>query len=177
MRVIETERLLLRPPAPEDFKPWCAMLADPVASAFIGGVQNENGAWRNLAVMAGSWTINGFGNFSVIEKASGLWVGRAGPWMPPGWPGPEIGWAFDRSFWGSGYATEAASACMDFVFDHLNWLNVIHVIAPDNQPSIKLALRLGSKPIGRGKLPAPSENVVVDLYRQSKEEWRARNDR
>ena len=42
--------------------------------------------------MAGSWALNGFGMFSVIEKASGLWLGRIGPWRPDGWPGNEVGW-------------------------------------------------------------------------------------
>jgi RimJ/RimL family protein N-acetyltransferase len=79
MTTIETARLLLRPPMADDLAPWGAMLADPEASRFIGGVQSENGAWRNLALMAGSWTVNGYSNFSVIEKASGRWIGRAGP--------------------------------------------------------------------------------------------------
>jgi RimJ/RimL family protein N-acetyltransferase len=175
MKTIETERLLLRPPVGDDLPPWRAMLSDPEASKFIGGVQSENGAWRNLALMAGSWTVNGYGNFSVIEKVSARWIGRAGPWMPPGWPGPEVGWAFDRAAWGKGYATEAAIACMDYVFDDLGWSNVTHVIAPANEASIKLALRLGSSRRGPGQLPPPSEKIVVDLYGQSRETWCSRS--
>ena len=175
MVTIETERLLLRPPMADDLAPWGAMLSDPEASKFIGGVQSENGAWRDLALMAGSWTVSGYGNFSVIEKASGRWIGRAGPWMPPAWPGPEVGWAFDRSAWGKGYATEAAIACVGYVFDELGWPNVIHVIAPDNEASIKVALRLGSRRLGPGQLPPPSEMAVVDLYGQSLESWRSRD--
>ena len=30
--------------------------------------------------------------FVVEEKASGKYVGRVGPWSPPGWPGFEVGW-------------------------------------------------------------------------------------
>ena len=105
---LETSRLLLRPPAFDDFEPWAALLADPEAARFIGGAQGRAAAWRNLALMTGAWALQGFSNFSVIEKASGRWIGRAGPWHPEGWPGPEVGWAFDRSAWGRGYATEAA---------------------------------------------------------------------
>jgi RimJ/RimL family protein N-acetyltransferase len=36
---LETERLTLRPPCAADFDAWAAMLADPVAARFIGGVQ------------------------------------------------------------------------------------------------------------------------------------------
>ena len=46
-----------------------------------------------LMTMIGSWHATGFAMFSVIEKSSGRWVGRLGPWMPEGWPGPEVGWA------------------------------------------------------------------------------------
>ena len=51
MVTIETERLLLRPPMADDLAPWRAMLSDPEASKFIGGVQSENEAWRDLALM------------------------------------------------------------------------------------------------------------------------------
>jgi hypothetical protein len=37
--------------------------------------------------MAGAWAMQGFAMLSVIEKATGRWVGRAGPWQPEGWPG------------------------------------------------------------------------------------------
>ncbi len=135
---LETGRLLLRPPMKSDLEPWAALLADPVASQFLGGPQDLSGAWRNLALMTGAWIIGGFSNFSVLEKSTGRWIGRAGPWQPEGWPDPEIGWAFDRSAWGSGYATEAVSKCMDWAFEQLGWTEVVHLI-PANSASIALA--------------------------------------
>ena len=171
---LETDRLVLRPPAAEDFEPWAALLADPVAAHFVGGAQPRAGAWRSLAMMTGAWLINGHSNFSVIEKASGRWIGRAGPWQPDGWPGPEIGWAFDRSAWGKGYATEAARRCLDFAFDALGWDRVVHVIDPANVASIRLATRLGSALLGPTRLPPPQDMVVADLYGQSRAEWAAR---
>jgi RimJ/RimL family protein N-acetyltransferase len=172
---LETERLTLRPPCAADFDAWAAMLADPVASRFIGGVQPPGGAWRSLAMMAGAWAISGFGNFSVIEKASGRWIGRAGPWYPHGWPGPEVGWAFDRSAWGNGYATEAARRCLGFVFETLGWDRVVHPIDMANAVSIAVAKRIGSALLGPVSLPPPHGAVIVDLYGQSRAEWQARS--
>ena len=83
--------------------------------------------------------------FSIIEKATGNWVGRLGPWRPNGWPGTEIGWGLARSAWGKGYATEGAAAAMDYVVDHLGWTEIIHTILPENTGSIKVAERLGSR--------------------------------
>ena len=65
--------------------------------------------------------MQGYAMFSVVEKASGLWIGQAGPWQPEGWPGTEVGWAFHRSSWGKGYATEAATAAIDWSFANLGW--------------------------------------------------------
>ena len=144
---IETRRLVLRPPAAADRAAWTAFLADAEAARFIGGVQGPHGAWRNLAMMIGAWELDGFGMFSVIEKASGRWIGRIGPWRPEGWPGPEIGWALAPAFWGRGYATEAAEASMAWARDRLGWRRVIHLIRPENARSLALARRLGSVPL------------------------------
>lgn len=168
MPTIETERLILRPPAPEDLPGWTAMVADEEASRFFGGPKTANEAWGNLCLFAGAWTIRGFGHFSVIEKASGRFIGRAGPWHPVGWPGEEIGWFFDRSVWGRGFATEAATACLGWAFDVLGWERVVHVIAPDNHRSIRVAERIGSVLIGPGKMPPPRENATVLLYGQDR---------
>lgn len=174
---LETERLILRPPADVDLDGWAEMMADPEAARFIGGVQPRANAWRFMAAMAGSWALNGFGMFSVIEKASGRWLGRIGPWRPEDWPGTEVGWGLHPSAWGQGYAVEAAEATIDWVFDQLGWTEVIHCIDPENAPSRKVAQRLGSTNRGLGKLPPPYEATQIDIWGQTAARWRARPGR
>jgi len=171
---LETERLILRPLSPEDLEPWIAFVADPDAMRHLGGVQPRSVGWRGFMTVAGAWSITGFGMFSVIEKASGLWVGRLGPWRPADWPGNEVGWGLAPAFWGKGYATEGATAAIDWAFDSLGWTEVIHTIGPENTPSQSVARRLGSVQLGPGRLPAPYENEPVDVWGQSREAWRAR---
>ena len=171
---LETERLLLRPPGAEDFDAWAGLMADPDAARFIGGPMSRPPTWRNMCTVTGAWAIRGFSNFSIVEKATGRWIGRAGPWQPEGWPGAEIGWALDTSAWGKGYATEAAARCIDWAFDALGWDDVVHVIAPANAASIRVALRLGSQRRGPTRLPEPFETVTVDLYGQDRAAWRSR---
>src|SRR5918993_4899610 len=125
---IETPRLILRVPRAEDLDPWAAMMSDEGAAHFIGGVMPRSVTWRGLMTMIGSWHAMGFAMFSVIEKSSGRWVGRLGPWMPEGWPGPEVGWAIVRDCWGRGYAPEGAIAATNWAFDTLGWDRVIHSI-------------------------------------------------
>ncbi len=104
----------------------------------------DHGAWRNLCLFVGAWSVQGYSNFSVIEKATGRWIGRAGAWFPLGWPGKEIGWAFKRDVWGKGYATEAATRCLNWAFDDLGLTEVVHVIHPENEISIAVTRRIGA---------------------------------
>jgi RimJ/RimL family protein N-acetyltransferase len=168
--ILETDRLRLRPPLEEDFEAWAASCADPEVMRHLGGAQDRAVAWRNMCVMAGAWTVRGYSMFSVIEKATGHWIGRLGPWRPEGWPGTEVGWGLIRSAWGKGYATEGASAAIDWAFETLGWTEVIHTIDPENAASQAVARRLGSTILRRDRLPPPF-NEEIDVWGQSREQW------
>lgn len=172
--VIETERLILRAPVQEDFESWVEMYADAEHSRFLGGPLPRPAVWRPFLGMAGAWMIQGFSMFSVVEKATGRWVGRLGPWYPDGWPGTEVGWGLHPAFIGKGYATEGATAAIDWAFDTLGWTQVIHTIDVANHPSQKVAERLGSRKLGPCRLPAPFDHWDMEAWGQSREEWRAR---
>ena len=171
---IDTPRLTLRPPRLADLDPWAEMMMDEPTAKFIGGVMPRAVTWRALMTMIGAWHAQGFAMFSVIEKDTGRWIGRLGPWMPEGWPGTEIGWALVRDVWGKGYATEGATAATDWAFDNLGWTEVIHSIDPANVASQQVARRLGSRNLGPGRLPPPFHEAVIDIWGQSRHEWRAR---
>jgi RimJ/RimL family protein N-acetyltransferase len=171
---LETARLMLRPPREEDLGGWAELMADEESARYIGGPMTRSAAWRAMATMAGSWLLKGFGMFSVLEKETGRWIGRVGPWQPEQWPGAEVGWGLLRSAWGQGYARESAEAAIDWAFDALGWDEVIHIIAPQNAPSQALARRLGAVNAGPTRMPPPYEAIAVDLWRQSREEWAQR---
>jgi RimJ/RimL family protein N-acetyltransferase len=175
--VIETDRLSLRVPRIEDFDLWAEFMGDAEAARYIGGLQPPAICWRGMAQMTGSWALVGFGMFSVIERASGQWIGRVGPWMPHQWPGPEVGWGIVRSRWGRGYALEAATASMDFAVDVLGWADIVHTIHPENTLSQNLAKKLGSVNRGPGEMPPPYQDQPIDVWGQSAEQWRARRGR
>ena len=171
---IETPRLPLRLPAAADFEAWAAFAVDEEATRFVGGVQHRAMAWRSFVAMVGSWAVQGFAMFSVIERDSGRWVGRGGPWMPEGWPGTEVGWSIARGDWGKGYATEAATAAIGWAFDTLGWDEVIHTIAPENHASQVVASRLGARNLREDRLPPPMDDKPIDIRGQTRTQWRAR---
>ncbi|WP_080586673.1 GNAT family N-acetyltransferase, partial [Bradyrhizobium japonicum] len=129
------------------------------------GASSAAGAWRSLCLFAGAWSIQGYSNFSVIERATGRWIGRAGPWLPPGWPGPEIGWAFSRDVWGKGYATEAGIRCLEWAFEELGWKEAVHIIHPDNNASVAVAKRIGATLRGPGAVAGGL------IYVSTKDDW------
>jgi len=173
---IETERLILRLPRSADFERYAELHANAEAARFIGGAMPRAAAWRKFLQMPGAWAVQGFGMFSIEDKASGEWLGQLGPWQPEGWPGTEVGWALHPSAWGKGYATEAAVAAIDWTFARLGWNEIIHCIDADNRPSQALAERLGSSVRGPSRLPPPYDDVVVDVWCQSREQWLARRE-
>jgi RimJ/RimL family protein N-acetyltransferase len=146
---IETERLVLRPWRASDVAPNSAMLSDPGTARFIAAdgkpVTTEIAGWRNAAVISGHWALYGFGMFVVEEKATGRYVGRVGPWCPPGWPGFEVGWGIAKEFRGKGYAVEAARASIDWSFDSFEVDEIMHCIEGVNAPSQAVARSLGAR--------------------------------
>ncbi len=144
---IETERLTLRPMTADDVEPHMAMMQDPATAKFLcpDGVPRPRAEeWRAAASMLGHWQIRSYGFFSVIEKATGEWVGRVGPWMPEGWPSLECGWSIKADRWGKGYGPEAAVASIRWTFDRFPELSrIISVIDPDNTNSQEVAKKVG----------------------------------
>ena len=169
---LETARLILRPPVREDFDGFCTFTGDAETMKYLGGVQSPALTWRIMNTVAGAWALEGFHMFSVIEKASGHWIGRIGALNPWQWPGREVGWGLISAYWGRGYAREAAVASMNYVFDVLGWDDVIHTIAPDNLASAAVAKSLGSGNRGPGALPDPYAAEKVDIWGQTREAWR-----
>jgi RimJ/RimL family protein N-acetyltransferase len=171
--VIETDRLILRRWREADIEPNTAMLADPATALFITSdgkaVTDAFVGWRNAAIMAGHWALHGFGMFVVEEKQTGRYVGRVGPWFPAGWPGLEVGWAITTGFRGKGYAVEAASASIDWVFARFEIDRIVHTIRPENLASQNVARRLGATIEGEVEL----FGHVTDLWVTRREAWTA----
>ncbi|GAA2606293.1 GNAT family N-acetyltransferase [Actinomadura fulvescens] len=147
MSILETERLILRPLAGTDFDDYAAMLADPEV---VDGLAEPVGtspddAWRSLATFIGHREIRGFSHWAVVERSTGRFAGRAGPWRPHGFPGLGVGWCLAREHWGKGYATEAARAAVAYCFSDLDVDEVISVIVPGNARSIAVAERIGHR--------------------------------
>jgi len=142
---LQTRRLTLRAFGDADVQPYFAMSQDPDVMRYVGDrrVPTLQEAWRGVAAMLGHWSLRGYGQWAIEERASGRLIGRAGIINPVDWPGPEVGYLLGREWWGHGYATEAARAAMDWGFREIGFEELISLIDPANTASIAVATRLG----------------------------------
>jgi len=143
--ILETERLTLRQFQDQDGPAFARLNADPEVRRFLGeGVPlDEEESWRLMATIVGHWVLRGYGFWVVEEKSTRTFLGRVGLWYPLGWPGLEIGWAISREYWRQGFAKESASAVMDYAFRVMKVPELISLIVPANEPSIRVATSLG----------------------------------
>jgi RimJ/RimL family protein N-acetyltransferase len=147
-REVETERLLLRQFRDADFEPYLRIVSDPdVRRAFHRvDTPTPDDTWRSMAMLAGVWTIRGYGYWAVELKTTGELIGRVGAWFPLWYPEVEVGWLIARERRGHGYATEAGAETLRQAFANLGVDHVSSLIHPDNVPSRRVAEKLGGKP-------------------------------
>lgn len=84
---------------------------------------------------------------AIVERASGRFVGRSGLNYWPQFDETEVGWVLRPDAWGRGFATEAGRACLEWGFTHLDLPYLTAMIRPENHPSIRVAERLGMRPL------------------------------
>jgi len=153
---IETERLILRPHRLSDFEAFAAIWADPDVVRFITGtpISREN-SWGRMLRVRGMWHLMDFGFLAIEEKATGDLLGEAGfqdmrREMMPSIEGTlETGWALIPSAQGKGYAYEAVSAMIGWAEQRHPERQMTCIICPDNEPSLRLAGRLGFREFAR----------------------------
>jgi len=152
--MIETERLLLRQYGPDDVPAIVTMTGDPAVRKFIGNLpDSEEAAWARLLRCAGHWSLFGCGTFAVVEKTSGVLLGEVGAAFfhrgvdPLLDRVPEASWLFSSAYRGSGFAFEAMSGLLRWIEHETSHDRVACLIEPINVPSLKLAERLGFRPV------------------------------
>jgi RimJ/RimL family protein N-acetyltransferase len=145
---IETKRLLLRDLSRDDLPAYETMYADPEVTRFLGGTPLDAEGVRIW--LDGRLASNADGSSAIrtiLEKATGIFVGRCGllAWNIEGRREIEIGYALAHPHWGKGYATEAATAIRDDAVHRLGHRRLISLIQIGNERSIRVAERLGMR--------------------------------
>ena len=150
---IETDRLIIRNWQERDRAPYAAFLADPILRKFFRGVVD--------AATSSSW-IDGyieelaqseFGWRAIERKSDGALIGDAGVGrideasraVMRGAPLVEAGWTIGRAFWGQGYATEAAAACLGAAWSNPDITEIVAAAHAENTASHRVMEKLGMR--------------------------------
>jgi RimJ/RimL family protein N-acetyltransferase len=147
---VETERVRLRAWRKDDREKYFAILQEPAVFRHFGpepmGMEE---CWRRLMAASGGWQLNGFGGWAVERKDDGKLLGMTAlftAWRdldPEFGEEPEMGWIFATEAHGKGLAGEACCAVLDWAETNLDPTPIWAIIAPANEPSLRLAGKLG----------------------------------
>ena len=153
-RKLETPRLILRHFEERDLDALAAIYADAETMRYLGtgATASREETWRAIGGILGHWLLRGYGMWAVVERETGLVVGRVGFINPEGWPGFELGWVIERTRWGRGYAPEAAAVALRYAHETLGRDRVISLIRPLIKASIRVAEKIGQRHEGSVQL-------------------------
>ena len=150
---LQTDRLFLRQIMMADWDAYADMWADPRVTEFIGGAPRARDvAWPKFGQAVGMWSLFGYGNWAVIDRANSVFLGvcgfatyERGIVELAGFP--EAGWAFTADSWGRGIASEAIGAIVAWA-DANDIPETRCLISQGNLASIKVATRNGYSALG-----------------------------
>jgi ribosomal-protein-alanine N-acetyltransferase len=145
--MIETERLILRPFVEDDFETLCKLRSDPEVMKYMGGdefrkPEKIKERFRHYIEHQKKY---GYAVWAAILKETNEMIGTAGLQHLDNGEEIEVGYGFDKPFWGKGYATEAARALLHYGFETLGLEKIVAVAIPENIPSRHVMEKLGMK--------------------------------
>jgi [ribosomal protein S5]-alanine N-acetyltransferase len=146
MRILETERLILRQLTLGDHSFILELLNDPAWLRFIGdkGVRTLDDARDYILQNPVAMYVRfGFGLYLIELKGEGIPIGICGLIKRDSFEDVDIGFALLSQFRGKGYAYESATAVMERERKAFGLSRIVAIAAPDNYASAKLLEKLG----------------------------------
>ncbi|MGO4221431.1 GNAT family N-acetyltransferase [Lysobacter sp. TAF61] len=163
-QVLQTARLNIREIDESDAPFILELLTDPSFLENIGdrGVSDLASAVNYIRTGPGdSYARNGYGLWLVELKDSRIPVGTCGIIRRDTLPAADIGYAFLPRHWGQGYALEACQAVRDHALRTLAMPQLLAIVAPGNNASIKVLERIGFNFRDTVQLTADAEQVKL----------------
>ena len=143
--LFSTERLLCRRWQVQDIEPLFAVYSDPEAMRWVGDGQPIS--WENcekwLQVTQTNYATRGYGMFALVEKLSNSVIGFCGLVHPGGQIEPEIKYAFARSEWGRGFASEVIPSLLAYGASQHGLQTIIATVAVENLASQRVLAKSG----------------------------------
>ena len=168
---VVTSRLILRGWRADDVDPYAEMNSDPETMRYLNGTFDRDGTERLVTHLIGMWVLRGHGMWAVEDRETGEFLGRAGLYFGPGWPGVEVAVSIRRDRWHQGLGTEACRAAVEWGFTTLGLDRIVTFTNRGNTGMNKIARKLNMRFLGEADAIGPwKDNNVYEL---SRDEWAA----
>jgi len=174
-KVIETERLILRPFTDGDAPGILAFgsneevaryTGDPLISTLAEAQDLIDNVWKV------DYATRGYGRFAVIYKPDNRLIGFSGLKYEPPLNGTDIGYRFLPEYWGMGIATESCWPVLEFGFGELGLEEILGLAYPANIGSCNVLKKIGMSHYKTE--PFPDEDEDCNWYRITKTEYNIR---
>ena len=164
--VLTTPRLSLRTFRRDDVPLYAELNRDSEVVEFLGGEALSAEHTEEIAEWAnGLYAREGIGLLAVERREDTRFLGMCGLHHLSAYPDDiEIAWRFARQHWGHGYATEAASAWLDYGFTTKGFARVISVTEPPNVRSLAVMRRLGLTFDHKARISEEGETFDAVIY-------------
>jgi RimJ/RimL family protein N-acetyltransferase len=143
--IIKTERLLLRNFTIEDAQLIYELNLDPdVIRYTYDPIKDIEQALEILEqVILPQYVLYNHGRWAVHLKPQLEFIGWCGLKCIPQRDEIDLGYRFKKQYWGKGYATEAAYACIQYGFKKLDLKRIIGRAIPENTASLHVLEKCG----------------------------------
>lgn len=171
---LRTERTILRDWRDGDLAPFAGLNSDPEVMRYFPSTLTAQMSDAMVVRIRTRLAEDGWGLWALEVPGVSDFCGFVGlarvPFDAPFTPAVEIGWRLDRPYWGHGYASEAARACLEFAFGVLDLDEVVSFTSASNERSQAVMRRIGMTRDGvddfdHPNLPADSPLKRHVLYR------------
>lgn len=144
-----TARCLIRETVPEDVDAFYRIYSHPAITAYMEGLYPDMEEEKRYVqeYIEKVYTFFGFGVWTVVERKTGMVIGRAGVSYREGFEDPELGFIIDVPWQRRGYAQEVCRAVLSYSWNALEFQRIQALVEPGNIPSIKLCEKLGFRKV------------------------------
>lgn len=149
--ILETKRLKVREMTLDDIDRLYEIYADPSITEYMEGLypDRQEELEFSKSYIENMYGFYGYGLWMVIEKSNGRIIGRAGlsNREVDGEVYLELGYVIAKENQRQGYATEVSQAILEYAKDELGATQVIALMKPENEASVRTARKLGFREV------------------------------
>ena len=163
--ILQTERLLLRPPVAADISRFVPLLNDFDIAKNLARVpypytEDDGCAW---VIRAAGERVRGVSYpFVLIEKTEDRFIGICGVHPHLDF---MLGYWIGKPYWGRGYATEAVRRVAEFALDELGAIELTASWMFDNPASGRVLEKVGFQPNGTEERESLSRGSAVICHK------------